>query len=258
MTQHGFRRYVAIGDSFSEGYGDLREDGTLRGWADFVALGLARASAETVSYANLAIRGRKLLPILDEQLDRAIAMGPDLVSFNGGGNDIMRPRVSIDGVADRLDGAVERLRAGGAHVLLLSGANPSAHIPMGSLLARRGEQLAQAVRVRCPREGVTFVDNWADRTLADLRYWSVDRLHLNALGHARVASNVLTALDVPVPEEWGIDDVAAAPPGPRQRRTAAYYREHVLPWIGRRLTGRSSGDGREPKIAQLQPVDTRG
>jgi hypothetical protein len=29
----------------------------------------------------------------------------------------------------------------------------------------------------------------------------------------------------------------------------------VLPWIGRRLTGRSSGDGREAKIATLTPVD---
>lgn len=258
MAQSGFERYVAIGDSFSEGYGDVREDGSLRGWADFVALGLARASEAPVSYANLAIRGRKLAPILDEQLERAIAMEPDLVSFNGGGNDIMRPRVSIDGVADQLDGAVDRLRAGGAHVLLLSGANPSAHIPLGSLLERRGEQLANAVRVRYPRDGVTFVDNWADRTLGDLRYWSVDRLHLNALGHARVASNVLAALGVAVPEEWGIDEVAAAPPGQRQRRTASYYREHVLPWVGRRLTGRSSGDGREAKIGSLQPVDPRG
>lgn len=258
MTHSGFERYVAIGDSFSEGYGDVRDDGTLRGWADFVALGLARASEGGVSYANLAIRGRKLAPILAEQLEPAIALGPDLVSFNGGGNDIMRPRVSIDGVADQLDGAVERLRSGGAHVLLLSGANPSAHIPLGSLLERRGEQLAKAVRVRYPRDGVTFVDNWADRTLGDLRYWSVDRLHLNALGHARVASNVLTALGIAVPEEWGIDEVAAAPSGPRQRRTALYYREHVLPWVGRRLTGRSSGDGRAAKIATLQPVDPRG
>jgi len=258
MTRIGFERYVAIGDSFSEGYGDLREDGTLRGWADFVALGLARASERPVEYANLAIRGRKLAPILDEQLERAVAMSPDLVSFNGGGNDIMRPRVSIEGVADQLDGAVERLRAAGAHVLLLSGANPSAHIPLGSLLQRRGEQLASAVRVRYPRDGVTFVDNWADERLGDLRYWSADRLHLNALGHARVAGNVLTGLGVAVPEEWGIEEVAAAAPGPRQRRTASYYREHVLPWIGRRLTGRSSGDGREAKIGTLQPVDPRG
>ena len=40
-----------------------------------------------------------------------------------------------------------------------------------------------------------------------------------------------------------------------RRRTADYYRRFVLPWIGRRLTGRSSGDGRAAKIAELTPVD---
>ncbi|PJJ55575.1 SGNH/GDSL hydrolase family protein [Compostimonas suwonensis] len=250
-----FQRYVAIGDSFSEGVGDERPDGGVRGWADFVALGLAAASDAPVGYANLAIRGRKLGPILEEQLDAALALGPDLVSLNGGGNDIMRPRVSIASVADRLDGAVDRVVASGSHMLLLSGANPSDHIPLGGLLSRRGNELADAVRARFPREGVTYVDNWADAGLRDIRYWSPDKLHLNALGHARVASNVLTAFGVPVPPEWGVDEVAAAAPGERSRNTAAYYREHVLPWIGRRLTGRSSGDGRSAKIPTLRPVD---
>jgi hypothetical protein len=70
-----------------------------------------------------------------------------------------------------------------------------------------------------------------------------------------VASNVLTAMGVAVPGEWGVEEVAAAPAGARSRRTAAYYREYVLPWIGRRLTGRSSGDGRLPKIPSLEYVD---
>jgi len=66
---------------------------------------------------------------------------------------------------------------------------------------------------------------------------------------------VLTAFDVPVPEEWGVEEVAASPGGERSRRTAEYYRRFVLPWIGRRLTGRSSGDGRQAKIAELTVVD---
>ncbi|CAN5434480.1 hypothetical protein BH10ACT7_BH10ACT7_32200 [soil metagenome] len=104
------------------------------------------------------------------------------------------------------------------------------------------------MRDRLPRDGVTWVDNWADAELTDLRYWSVDKLHLNAAGHRRVAANVLAALDVPVPELPGADAEIARP------RTSEYWREYVLPWIGRRLTGRSSGDDREPKSATLQPV----
>ncbi|WP_426624198.1 SGNH/GDSL hydrolase family protein [Leifsonia sp. McL0607] len=250
-----FTSYIAIGDSFTEGVGDDLPDGRQRGWADFVALGLAFASTEPVRYANLAIRGRKLTPILTEQLEPAIAQHPQLVSLNGGGNDIMRPRVTIESVAHQLIDAADRVVASGSRMLLLSGANPSRHLPAGGLLRKRGDELAVAVRDLLPRDGVLFVDNWADESLEDVRYWSADRLHLNALGHVRVASNVLTALDVPVPTEWGVAEVEAAPAGEHSRRTADYYRRYVLPWIGRRLTGRSSGDGRTAKIPELTPVD---
>ena len=250
-----FTSYIAIGDSFTEGVGDDLPDGRVRGWADFVALGLAAASPEPVRYANLAIRGRKLGPIVAEQVEPAIAQRPQLVSLNGGGNDIMRPRVAIRDVARVLVDAADRVTAAGSHMLLLSGANPTAHLPLGGLVRKRGDELAREVRAMLPRDGITFVDNWADEGLEDIRYWSADRLHLNALGHARVASNVLTAFGVPVPPEWGVAEVAAAPPGERTRRTAEYYRRFVLPWIGRRLTGRSSGDGRAAKIAELTVVD---
>lgn len=247
--------YIAIGDSFTEGVGDDLPGARVRGWADFVALGLAQASPAPVRYANLAIRGRKLGPILSEQLEPALAQRPELISLNGGGNDIMRPRVSIESVAQMLVEAADRVVAGGSGMLLLSGGNPSRHLPLGSLMRRRGDELAAAVRAELPRDGVVFVDNWADESLEDIRYWSQDRLHLNPLGHAKVASNVLTALGVPVPEEWGVEEVAAAPPGERSRRTASYYRHYVLPWIGRRLTGRSSGDHRTAKFPVLAPVD---
>jgi len=250
-----FTSFIAIGDSFTEGVGDDLPDGKVRGWADFVALGFALASPEPFRYANLAVRGRKLGPIIAEQVEPAIAQHPDLVSINGGGNDILRPRVSIESVAQILVDAADRIAASGSHTLLVSGANPSSHVPLGGLVRKRGDALAHAVHRMLPRDNVTFVDNWSDEGLGDIRYWSADRLHLNPLGHARVASNVLTAFGVPVPPEWGVAEVAAAPSGERTRRTAEYYRTYVLPWVGRRLTGRSSGDGRDPKIATLTVVD---
>lgn len=246
-----YSSYVAIGDSFTEGVGDDLPDGSVRGWADLVARGLALASTGTVTYANLAIRGRLLDPIARGQLDAAIALNPQLISINGGGNDIMRPRVSIAAVADQLLGAVDLATRAGIHVVLASGANPTRHIPLGAAIEKRGDLLARAVRDRLPRDGVTWVDNWADADLAQLRYWSVDKLHLNSAGHARVAGNVLAALGVPIPSPTGDERDIARP------RTSAYWREYVLPWIGRRLTGRSSGDNRVPKSATLQPVIDR-
>ena len=246
--------YAAIGDSFTEGMGDELPDGTPRGWADLVALGLAHAAHIPLGYANLAIRGRLLGPILDDQLPAALALRPELLSINGGGNDIMRPRVSVAGVADRLVGAAERATALGIRVVLVSGADPGDHIPFGGLLRARGNALARQVRQRIDGGGMVFVDNWGDEGLRSLRYWSIDRLHLNALGHARVAGNVLAALDVPVAPGGDaatdrLHELEAARP-----RTAAYWREYVLPWIGRRLTGRSSGDGRTPKRSALEPI----
>jgi lysophospholipase L1-like esterase len=247
---HTFSSYVAIGDSFTEGVGDDLPDGRVRGWADLVAVGLAYASRRPVSYANLAIRGRLLAPIIDEQLDAALALKPALLSINGGGNDILRPRVATSRVADQLLEAVDRATAQGVHIVLASGANPSAHMPLGAMVQARGEQLAQGIRNRLPKESVTFVDNWADAELGDIRYWSRDKIHLNSRGHARVASNVLEALGLPIPQP-GHDPELEEP----RMRSAAYWRQYVLPWIGRRLTGRSSGDNREAKIATLQPVE---
>jgi len=246
-----YRSYVAVGDSFTEGVGDETPDGGVRGWADLVALGLALASSEPVGYANLAIRGRLLSPIAGDQLDAGIALRPELMSINGGGNDIMRPRVSIAGITDQLVGAVTRATDAGSHVLLVSGANPTRHIPLGGLIEARGNQFARGIRDRLPLENTTFVDNWADAELTEPKYWSRDKLHLGPLGHQRVAANVLAALHIELPDGWN----TAAEDARHSQRTSEYWREYVLPWIGRRLTGRSSGDNRAPKIATLQPVD---
>jgi len=49
MPAHTFRSYAAVGDSFTEGVGDDLPDGSVRGWADLVALGLALATPDAPS-----------------------------------------------------------------------------------------------------------------------------------------------------------------------------------------------------------------
>jgi len=245
-----FHSYAAIGDSFAEGLGDDRPGGTNRGWADLVAQGLAAAAAEPVTYANLAIRGKLLGPLLAEQLDPAIALRPDLLSISGGNNDIIRPHVSIAANTARLEVAIDRAVASGAHVVFVTVANMTRHLPLGHLIETRGDRFARGIQAWSGKDGVTVVDNWFDRDLYDVRFWAPDKLHLNILGHRRVAAKVLAALGVPAPDVAEDDSVAVVQPTRGQ-----HWREHVVPWIGRRLTGRSSGDGRLPKRATLLPVE---
>ncbi|MBD8012576.1 SGNH/GDSL hydrolase family protein [Microbacterium sp. Re1] len=238
-------RFVAIGDSFTEGVGDELPDGRVRGWADLVAQGWADAVAEPIQYANLAIRGRLIWPIVEEQLEPALALRPTHLSFNGGGNDILRPNADIEHIADAFSRVLRRCDEEGVTLILLSGANPSAQLPMGPLFQRRGDALSAAVLRRVEnRPDVVRALNWPDAELSRPRYWSQDRLHMNANGHHRVAARVLHALGLEPPEEWWTPstDHPAGPVG------LAYYRQFVGPWVRRRVTRTSSGDGRVAKF----------
>lgn len=239
-------RYVAIGDSFTEGVGDEQPDGVVRGWADLVAAGWADSRGETIEYANLAIRGKLVWPIVEQQLERALALKPTHVSFNGGGNDMLRPRTSIRHIADAFSQVLRRCDEEGVRLILLSGANPSAQLPLGRLIQRRGDLMSEAVVERfAGRDDVVVALNWPDATLSDPSFWSEDRLHMNARGHHRVAARVLGALGERAPEDWW--DLPDVPDAVRLAR-GEYFREHLGPWFRRRLTGTSSGDGREPKF----------
>lgn len=248
-------RYAAIGDSFTEGLGDELPDGSLRGWPDLVAAGLAAAQAEAVEYANLAIRGRLLEPIVTEQLDRALSLSPapTLVTLNGGGNDMMRPGTDLARLVTLVERAIRRCVDAGVRLVVLSGADPSARLPFGGLIHRRGEELTAATAELAIRYDVELVDVFHDADIRHPAYWSPDRLHLNTAGHQRVAGLVLTALG----HRAAAHVVDPGPPESRRAIVEArYYLEHVLPWLHRRLRGRSSGDERTGKYLDWVPIES--
>ncbi|MBF4560975.1 SGNH/GDSL hydrolase family protein [Microbacterium sp. VKM Ac-2870] len=239
-------RFVTIGDSFTEGVGDELPDGRVRGWADLTAQGWADSRGEAIQYANLAIRGKLVWPIVAQQLEPALALKPTHLSFNGGGNDMLRPRTSIAHIADAFSQVLRRCDEEGVTLILLSGANPSAQLPMGRLIQRRGDEMSAAVVSRvAERDDVIRALNWPDAELSDPSFWSQDRLHMNSRGHHRVAARVLEALGERVPDGWW-----SMPMLPDAVRLAQreYMRAHLGPWVRRRLTGTSSGDGRSPKF----------
>ncbi|MCW2848903.1 MAG: hydrolase family protein [Marmoricola sp.] len=252
-----YQRFVAIGDSFTEGVGDpdpSRPNG-LRGWADRVAEGLAAVSGD-LGYANLAIRGRKLRGVLDEQLEPALALRPDLVTSYAGANDILRPRVDIDSLATAYDEAVGRLAATGATVVLFTAFDPG-----GSAIYRpmrgRFALYTEAVREIADRHRTLLVDFWRDRVLRDFGYWDTDRMHLGPAGHQRMAMAVLDTLGV---AHSLVALPPVAPPVLSGRELRLQHLQwagtHAAPWVHRRLTGRSSGDRISPRRPELAPIRT--
>ena len=255
-------RYVAIGDSFTEGLWDLGsdDDTRCRGWADILAARLSSRRTEAgdppLEYANLAIRGRLLGPILTEQLPTALALEPDLVSLVGGGNDILRPTVDVDLLAGRLEAAVIELRASGADVLLSTGMNPADSALMRRTRHRVGIYNSHVWSI-ARRHDAHVLDLWGMQSLHDWRMWSDDRIHLTTEGHARTAQAALVGLGLAPDDPAWDDPLTPLPPVPRLEKAmsdAVWLREHVYPWATRRLRHRSSGDLRVPKRPDLAPI----
>ena len=251
-----FARYVALGDSFTEGVGDLDPNlpNGVRGWADRVAEVLAARSPD-FTYANLAIRGRKLDRILGEQLEPALAMQPDLVTIYAGANDIMRPRVDIDGLVEKYAAALGRISAAGAHLVVFTAfdtGGSAIYAPIRGRFALYNELLRAAV----DEHDATLVDFWRMRVFRDWRHWDPDRLHLNAAGHQRIAIAVLDALGVAHDlAPLSLDEIPSATRRVRVQQDLDWARTHAVPWVHRRLTGRSSGDLVSARRPALAPID---
>ncbi|WP_369215824.1 SGNH/GDSL hydrolase family protein [Streptomyces flavofungini] len=247
-----YNSLVAVGDSFTEGMSDLLPDGTYRGWADLLAARMA-AQSPGFRYANLAVRGKLIGQIVAEQVDVAAEMQADVVTLVGGLNDTLRPKCDMNRVCDLLEEAVERLAPSCKQLVLMR--SPGRNGPVMERFRPRMEALFAHIDHLAARHDALVVDLYGAAVLGDQRLWDVDRLHPTAEGHRRIAEAVWQALGNPPEHDWQSPLAVTAPPNWAARRVAdaRFARQHLVPWIGRRLTGRSSGDGRPPKRPDLLP-----
>jgi len=252
-------RFVAIGDSFTEGVGDPEADspGGLRGWADRFAEVLAGYD-DDFAYANLAVRGKLIRQITEEQLHPAIDLRPDLVSVCAGGNDVIRPGADPDAVAIQLEYLLRKLRETGATVMVFTGVDV-AFQPVFRSMRGKVAIYNENVRKVAQRHDCVVIDQWAIEELQDPRYWAEDRLHLNPLGHHTIARVALDTLNVPH-ELRPLDPPPLPPQNWRQARgeDVVWAREHLVPWVIRRLKHVSSGDNivaKRPEPSAIKSVD---
>lgn len=256
MSRPSYERYVALGDSSTEGIDDPDGAGGYRGWSQRLAERIA-AEQGTLLYANLAVRGLTTAQVRERQLATALAMRPDLASVFCGTNDVTHRGFDAEGVANDIASMQRELVAVGATVVSFTLPDLTPLMPLGRLIAPRIHALNRALTSASRSTGSILVDFAAYPVATDRRLWSEDRIHANADGHARIAEALADALQLPGSSAaW----MLALPPLRRRSALqwcadeARWFGGHLLPWMVRGVLRRSAAAGRGPKRPALSPL----
>ncbi|MFD8309007.1 SGNH/GDSL hydrolase family protein [Streptomyces sp. NPDC059690] len=229
-------RFVALGDSLTEGVGDPAGDGW-RGWAALLAGGLAEAD---VQFTNLAVSGAQTREVLEVQTPAGLALEPDVASVVIGVNDTLRRTFDIHAVAERLDQVYAAFTARGATLLTACLPDPGSMLGLpGSLarpLARRQRAVNQVVHVLSDRYGAAHLHAAEADWITDRAMWSADRLHPGERGHRQLAARFHGLL-----AEAGLaTGVAPSPepehPAPTRSASLWWLATAGTGWVARRCT----------------------
>jgi lysophospholipase L1-like esterase len=256
MADGGYSRYVAIGDSQTEGLWDGDDSAGLAGFADRLAQRIDELSPGLM-YANLAVRSRRIRDVLDDQLPTALAMRPDLVTVCVGMNDVTRPgRMFATAMAD-LDELYAQLAASGATVVTTTFPDIARILPVSRLLNARLGAINHRITSAAGRYGFALVDLHSAESMTHPDTWSTDQVHGSPRGHALFADAAAEALNLPGSNhDWArvtgrIDRQGLLARGYSQ---VLWAQNMLMPWLWRYARGRNAGDGRGPKRPELTPV----
>ncbi len=128
-------------------------------------------------------------------------------------------------------------------------------LPIGARLKGRIDAFNGTLADVAGRRGALLAPLPPPQVFGRPEAWSSDRLHLSPVGHSRFALGMLQTLGLPTPSPWDEPLAAGLRPRPVERAVGElrWWAGFAGPWIGRRLTGRSSGDGRTGKRLDLTP-----
>ena len=249
-----YSRYVAIGDSQTEGLWDGDDSVGLRGFADRLA-GIIDAHYPGLTYANLAVRGRRIRDLIDEQLPQALVMQPDLITVCIGMNDVTRPGANFDTALTELEDLHAQLALSGATVVTTTFPDLTQIIPIGRILAARVARINDAIRRAADWYDFRLVDLYNAPSMAHADTWSADRVHGSPKGHALFAAAAAEALNLPGSNhDWA--ELGGGPVSQSFRSKlysqALWTQNMLMPWLWRHVRGRSAGDGRGPKRPRLE------
>lgn len=255
MRMRSWSRYVALGDSQTEGLNDLRPDGTPRGWADRLAERLAATTSPDLRYANLAVRGVRAHHVREVQLPRALALAPDLASVAVGMNDLLRHDYDPVATIADIEATVVALQDAGAHVVSMTNPDIARMVPVMGWLAGRQRRFHDELRALHARLGVPTLE-LAGLPMGSAReLWSHDRIHGSAEGHRRVADGMARLLDLPGGDDtWSLVSPTRLGPVGLARGEAAWLASFLGPWLVRQVRGARTSSGPVCKRPDLLPV----
>lgn len=259
MADTHYTRYVALGDSQTEGLWDTDDNGALVGFADRLAL-LLDTHCPGIEYANLAVRGKRIRDVLDDQLPAALAMEPDLVTVCVGMNDVTRPGRKFDRALLELDMLHDRLAGTGATVVTTTFPDLARVLPAGRILVPRVLRVNDAIRAAADRHGFRLIDLYNADSMTAPDTWSADRVHGSTKGHQLFAAAAAEALGLPGSNhDWAHAEATETEQSALSRwySQAMWTRNMLMPWIWRHLRGRSASIGGGPRHPQLAPVAAR-
>ena len=144
------------------------------------------------------MRGQTAREVRETQLDRALALEPDLALAVAGVNDLLRPRLDRTALRDSLHTIYRSLREHGAQVLTFTMPDMTRVAPLAIALRPRIAFLNSVIREAGAAYGVTVVDLAAEPVAGHPAMWHDDRLHANSEGHRRIAAALAEAVGLPV------------------------------------------------------------
>ena len=225
------------------------------GWTDRLAHLLATDAAErgdNFEYANIAIRGSKLEHIMEDQLEHALVLRPDLVTILAGSNNFFCNADTVIRLERIFRSGLQRLKIAGIHVVVANTINPC-HLRFFDPVRPNAERMSRMIERVAGELGFDVIDVYGMSELEHLEFWHQDMVHFSEIGHTQIANAAAAILSTHARYTTRDYKPSFATDRPLAE-TVTWFLRDVVPFIERRLRRTSSGVGIAAKLPALVPL----
>lgn len=168
-------------------------------WVDRLSVALqsvAHQAGTTADCRSFARESARVDHVTGDQVEHAIVDGAELVTVMTGTAELWAGRTHPDDLATRLEGAVRRLRASGADVVLVTALNPQSSLVSRRRRSRAAEFTSDLWSI-ARQHGASVVDAWSIRDVRTRPFGATERVALEPEGHRVLACRTIEALALP-------------------------------------------------------------